>query len=378
MLARGLRLGRPVSRHLCYKMNKSEYFQNVSPRKTRSRNQKGSSVSKSEVSCEDNSAVFNGVKIKIEEEKEVSLSRKLSRRKHVNVKYEDQPVEGLLTSVKKEEEDHSVAQEYLLEMESKSLKPGQAGWEPPNWREVLENIRKMRSARDAPVDNMGAEKCMDEQATPEVRRLHVLISLMLSSQTKDEVTHAAMEKLRAHGLTVDNVLATDDATLGQLIYPVGFWKKKVTYIKKTCEILKRDYAGDIPPTLELMCKLPGVGPKMAHLCMDIGWGKLTGIGVDTHVHRISNRLGWTGKSTKTPEDTRKALESWMPEEIWSETNLLMVGFGQQQCLPVGPKCYDCLNVNLCPFGRNPANRSPRKRSPSKSPRKNVTKTIKTE
>ncbi|XP_042882923.1 endonuclease III-like protein 1 [Penaeus japonicus] len=377
MLARGLRLGRPVPRLLCHKMNKSEYFQNVSPRKTRSKIKNESGVSKSEVSSGDNAASINGVKIKIENEEELSLSKKLSRKKHVSIKYEDQSTEELLTSLKKEE-DQSVPQEYSLDTDSKSLKPGQPGWEPPNWKEVLENIRKMRSARDAPVDNMGAEKCMDEQAAPEVRRLHVLISLMLSSQTKDEVTHAAMEKLREHGLTVDNVLATDDATLGQLIYPVGFWKKKVTYIKKTCEVLKRDYAGDIPPTLELMCKLPGVGPKMAHLCMDIGWGKLTGIGVDTHVHRISNRLGWTGKTTKTPEDTRKALESWMPEEIWSETNLLMVGFGQQQCLPVGPRCHDCLNVNLCPFGRNPSNRSPRKRSPSKSPRKNVTKTIKTE
>lgn len=85
-------------------------------------------------------------------------------------------------------------------------------------------------------------------------------------------------------------------------------------------------------------------------------------GVDTHVHRISNRLGWTGCTTKTPEETRVALESWMPEDIWSETNLLMVGFGQQICLPVGPKCSECLNVTLCPFGKNPANRSPKKHS----------------
>ncbi|XP_068204899.1 endonuclease III-like protein 1 isoform X2 [Palaemon carinicauda] len=258
----------------------------------------------------------------------------------------------------------------LRGLHSTNIKESQAVFEPPHWQEVLENIRVMRSARDSPVDTLGSECCSDKDSAPEVYRFQVLISLMLSSQTKDQVTHAAMTKLKEHGLTVQNILDTSDDVLGNLIYPVGFWKKKVVYIKKTCEILKEKYNCDIPPTVEEMCKLPGVGPKMAHLCMDIGWGKLTGIGVDTHVHRISNRLGWTGKPTKTPEDTRKALESWMPQEIWSEINLLMVGFGQQICLPVGPQCNGCLNVTLCPFGMIPGNRgSPRKRSPSKSPNK---------
>lgn len=243
---------------------------------------------------------------------------------------------------------------------------GGGRWEPPLWKQVLENLQTMRAARDAPVDSMGAEHCMDQGVEPKVYRFQVLISLMLSSQTKDQVTHAAMTKLRQHGLTPDNLLATPDAVLGELIYPVGFWKKKIVYIKKTCEILKRDYEGDIPPTVKEMCQLPGVGPKMAHLCMDIGWGKLTGIGVDTHVHRISNRLGWTRRPTKTPEETRLALEDWMPKELWSNTNLLMVGFGQQMCLPVGPKCGECLNKALCPYGRNAPLSSPKKGSPRKS------------
>ena len=95
-----------------------------------------------------------------------------------------------------------------------------------------------------------------------------------------------------------------------------------------------------------------------------------GAGVDTHVHRISNRLGWTRHHTKTPEDTRIALESWMPKDLWSNTNLLMVGFGQQVCLPVGPKCGECLNKALCPYGISPLMNSPKKGSPKKaSPRK---------
>lgn len=84
------------------------------------------------------------------------------------------------------------------------------------------------------------------------------------------------------------------------------------YIKKCSTILKEKYAYDIPESLEGLCKLPGIGPKMAHLIMKSAWNKMTGIGVDTHVHRISNRLKWTRMPTKKPEDTRMALESWLP------------------------------------------------------------------
>ena len=94
-------------------------------------------------------------------------------------------------------------------------------------------------------------------------------------------------------------------------------------------------------------------------------------GVDTHVHRISNRLGWTGKGgTKTPEATRKALEEWLPQEKWLEVNWLLVGFGQQTCLPLYPKCEVCLNKDLCPAAKGylaaaAERKSPKKKSPKK-------------
>ncbi|XP_077305496.1 endonuclease III-like protein 1 isoform X2 [Lithobates pipiens] len=182
----------------------------------------------------------------------------------------------------------------------------------------------------------------------QVMRYQVLLSLMLSSQTKDQVTSAAMAKLREHGLSVQKILETDEETLGKLIYPVGFWKSKVKYIKQTTEILQEKYGGDIPDNVAELVKLPGVGPKMAHLVMDIAWNRVSGIGVDTHVHRISNRLKWVKKETKNPEDTRVALEDWMPRDLWSEINWLLVGFGQQMCLPVAPRCSDCLNRDICP------------------------------
>ncbi|XP_068764303.1 endonuclease III-like protein 1 isoform X2 [Struthio camelus] len=161
--------------------------------------------------------------------------------------------------------------------EEGAAEPKRPKWEPRNWRQQLERIREMRSSRDAPVDHMGVDKCYDSSAPPQVMRYQVLLSLMLSSQTKDEVTSAAMLRLRQRGLTVDSILQMDDVTLGQIIYPVGFWRNKVKYIKQTTAILKQKYGGDIPSTVEELVMLPGVGPKMAHLAMHIAWNSVSGI-----------------------------------------------------------------------------------------------------
>ncbi|CAD7683407.1 unnamed protein product [Nyctereutes procyonoides] len=227
------------------------------------------------------------------------------------------------------------------------------GWEPRDWRQQLENIRTMRSGKDAPVDWLGVEHCHDPSAPPKVQRYQVLLSLMLSSQTKDQVTAGAMQRLRTHGLTVDSILQTDDTTLGSLIYPVGFWRSKVKYIKQTSAILQQRYGGDIPASVAELVALPGVGPKMAHLAMAVAWGTVSGIAVDTHVHRIANRLRWTRTTTTSPEKTRAALEEWLPRELWGEINGLLVGFGQQTCLPLRPRCGVCLNRTLCPTAQSP-------------------------
>ncbi|XP_064151445.1 endonuclease III-like protein 1 isoform X2 [Loxodonta africana] len=236
--------------------------------------------------------------------------------------------------------------------EGKEADPLQAQcWEPQDWRQQLANIRTMRSRRDAPVDQLGAEHCYDPSAPPKVQRYQVLVSLMLSSQTKDQVTAGAMQRLRVWGLTVDSILRTDDSMLGTLIHPVGFWRSKVKFIKQTSAILQQRYGGDIPSSVAELVALPGVGPKMAHLAMATAWGTVSGIAVDTHVHRIANRLRWTKKQTKAPEQTRAALEEWLPRELWGEINTLLVGFGQQICLPLHPRCQNCLNQVLCPAAR---------------------------
>lgn len=175
---------------------------------------------------------------------------------------------------------------------------------------------------------------------------------MLSSQTKDTTNAVAMRRLQtelpAPGLTLETILDVDPVRLNELIYVVGFHNNKTRFIKATALILRDNFAGDIPDTIEGLTSLPGVGPKMAYLCLSAAWGRTEGIGVDVHVHRITNLWGW--HKTKAPEETRLALQAWLPIEKWHEINHLLVGFGQTICLPVGRDCRVCTlsDKGLCP------------------------------
>lgn len=223
---------------------------------------------------------------------------------------------------------------------------------PINWIETIENIKLVRSKYPAPVDTMGCDHAATQNDTGVDQRFQILVSLMLSSQTKDQVTWAAVKRLRAKGLgNVESVEKADEKDIEDLIHPVGFYRRKAKYLKEVASILQQKYNGDIPNSVEELCKLPGVGPKMAHLCMQEAWNVNSGIGVDTHVHRIAARLGWVPKQgIKSPEDTRRALESWLPREHWREINHLLVGFGQTICTPTRPKCDQCDNRPICPSG----------------------------
>lgn len=222
---------------------------------------------------------------------------------------------------------------------------------PPNWEQVYALTAEMRKRVLAPVDTMGCESLAEDHRPPLERRLQTLIALMLSSQTKDTVTFAAMRNLQENlegGFTLASLLAVQPERLNELIAKVGFHNNKTKYIKATAEILKERFDGDIPDTIEGMVSLPGVGPKMAYLCMSAAWGRDEGIGVDVHVHRITNLWGW--HKTQNPEQTRAELEAWLPKDKWHDINHLLVGFGQMICLPVGRKCGECTlaEEGLCP------------------------------
>ena len=223
---------------------------------------------------------------------------------------------------------------------------------PNDWKEVYAAVKEMRltgPAQNAAVDTMGCERLAEKDASPKVRRYQTLTALMLSSQTKDTTNAVAMKRLYTElpphkegapgGLNLENILAVDPKLLNELIWAVGFHNNKTKYIKAAAEILRDNWGGDIPDTIEGLISLPGVGPKMAHLCLSVAWGRTEGIGVDVHVHRITNLWGW--HKTKGPEETRLALQAWLPQELWHEINWLLVGFGQTVCLPVGRKCGEC-------------------------------------
>lgn len=243
---------------------------------------------------------------------------------------------------------------------------------PPKWKEMIDHIREVRKKFPAPVDSMGCDQCHNSTDKTQDQRVQILLSLMLSSQTKDPITWAAVQKLKENGCgNVKGLLKAKEKDIEDLIYPVGFYRRKAVYLKKVAAILHACYNDDIPKSIKELCSLPGVGPKMAHLCMQEAWSQNTGIGVDVHVHRISDRLGWVPKGgvVKTPEDTRMALESWMPAEYWREINHLLVGFGQTICTPLRPKCDQCFNNELCPsaFKKHPP--SPKGKSKAKPIRK---------
>lgn len=281
---------------------------------------------------------------------QTSTAIKKPRKHHVKIEYDDK--DGTSSSYtekdsKKTAKKHSIDENNSTSSES-SIAEKQAKWEPKNWWAHLNNIREMRKTKNAPVDIMGCHKCSDVDTDKKTQRFHHLIALMLSSQTKDGVTYDAMARLKKLGLTPQKMVEIDTADLEQILCPVSFYKTKAKSIKKTSQMLIDSYETDIPSDIKGLISLPGVGPKMAHICMRVAWNEVTGIGVDTHVHRIVNRLKWLPKETKEPEQTRISLEKWLPFEYWTEINELLVGFGQTICTPTNPKCGECLNYDKCP------------------------------
>ncbi len=172
----------------------------------------------------------------------------------------------------------------------------------------------------------------------------VLISCLLSLRTKDETTLPASERLFKLADNPQDMLRLSLDQIQKAIYPVGFYKTKARSIHSICSHLIDRYAGQVPDDIDELLTLHGVGRKTANLVLTEGFGKL-GVCVDTHVHRISNRLGYV--KTKTPEETEWSLRKKLPKEFWIEYNSLLVVWGQNVCKPISPFCSDCPISNDC-------------------------------
>lgn len=173
----------------------------------------------------------------------------------------------------------------------------------------------------------------------------ILVGTLISLRTRDEVTIPATRRLLALASTPAGLRALSQRTIERAIYPAGFYRTKARRMREIARLLEERHGGLVPDTMEALLELPGVGRKTANLVLLAGHG-IGALCVDTHVHRISNRLGFV--STRTPEQTEYALRARLPRRLWWDYNELLVSFGKKICTPLSPRCSICPVVAVCP------------------------------
>ena len=203
------------------------------------------------------------------------------------------------------------------------------------FKELIERLTEFYKS-DVPVVTRIAARARDP--------FLVLIGCLLSLRTKDETTEKAMDRLMERARTPDELLTIPTDEVEKLIYPVGFYKTKARLIKEVSRTIIEKYNRKVPDSLDELLTIRGVGRKTANIVITEGFGA-PGIAVDTHVHRISNRLG--AVKTKTPHETEMRLREIMPQEYWKAYNPLLVTHGKRTCTPLSPWCSRCGVSNLC-------------------------------
>ncbi len=174
----------------------------------------------------------------------------------------------------------------------------------------------------------------------------VLISCILSLRTKDTTTGPASKRLFNLADNPKDMLKLSKKQIEKAIFPVGFYPKKAKWIKEVCEILIDKHKGKVPENEGELLKLPGIGRKCMGIVMCYGFGKNSHIPVDTHVFKVTNRLGWV--ITKTPEKTEQELMKIISRKYWHDLNNLLVAHGQNICVPISPFCSKCYISRYCP------------------------------
>jgi len=213
-------------------------------------------------------------------------------------------------------------------------------------RPRIDNVNAVMRALGRAIDKLdlpAVEKIAEEsQEDP----FEVLISTMLSAQTRDPVTAEGSARLFRVARTPCAMAKLAEKEIERLIYPVSFYRHKATHVRETCRILVERFSGRVPDTMEELLTLPGVGRKTANLVLILSFSSRKNICVDTHVHRISNRLGWV--RTRTPEETEHALYKSTRARWWPYINLYLVTWGQNVCRPIYPRCGVCAIREHCP------------------------------
>ena len=212
-----------------------------------------------------------------------------------------------------------------------------------NLRPTVDRVmRRLRPVVER-MEDPAVEKIAENQKSDPFQ---VLVATMLSAQTKDAVTYEASTRLFARASTPRTLARVPVPEIERLIYPVSFYRNKAQHVQATCRQLLARFGGQVPRTMEELVSLPGVGRKTANLVLIVALSSADNICVDTHVHRIANRLGWA--RTKTPEQTEQTLYDVSPRRWWASINLYLVTWGQNVCRPVYPVCGRCVIESLCP------------------------------
>lgn len=179
--------------------------------------------------------------------------------------------------------------------------------------------------------------------------LQILIGTIISARTRDENSKVAVSNLFAKYKTAEELASADTRTIERLIKPSGFYHVKARRIREVAKMLVEEYYGKVPDNIDELLKLPGVGRKTANCVLVYAFNR-PAVPVDTHVHRIANRLGLV--QTKTPEQTEMELVSKIDRKYWTRINDTFVMFGQNICKPIGPLCESCLLKNNCKYYRD--------------------------
>ncbi len=193
------------------------------------------------------------------------------------------------------------------------------------------------------------EKTVGQHKMPYEKPWKILISTVLSQRTRDETTEKVSRALFSRYRTIEEISNADLRDLENILKPIGFYREKAKRIREIAKILVENYNGNVPENKEELMKLPGVGSKTANIVLSMGFHQ-NYIAVDTHVHRIFNRLGIV--KTKYPEETEKELMKIVPEDYWIRINSVFVEFGKKICKPIGPKCSICPLLEQCEYGKN--------------------------
>lgn len=191
----------------------------------------------------------------------------------------------------------------------------------------------------------GPVECFLDHENP----YRLVISVLLSAQTTDAQVNKVTPELFRRWPSPEALSGASAAEVGEVIHSLGFYKSKARHAVEAAQMIVTDFAGEVPDTMEELMKLPGVGRKTANIVLNVAFGKVEGIAVDTHVNRIAHRLALSPKThAAEPLKTEQDLLELLPHELWTNVNHQWISFGREICHAKNPKCAACPLADLCP------------------------------